>query len=123
VIKRLLSKMFCGSVHGEQAMRKVEGGDVVSILEFFQELEDPRCAVNRHHLLGDLIVICVLAVLAGADGPKAIGIWANAHYDWLKGFLRLPFGVPSHDTIGRLLATLKPQAFQRCFQGWIATRP
>jgi hypothetical protein len=71
--------------------------------------------------LGDLIVICVLAVIAGADGPKAIGIWAKTHYDWLKRFLTLPFGVPSHDTIGRLLATLKPQAFQRCFQEWIAS--
>jgi predicted transposase YbfD/YdcC len=102
-------------------MRKVNSDDVVSILKFFRGLEDPRSTVNRRHLLGDLIVICVLAVIAGADGPKAIGIWAAANGEWLRGYLKLPHGIPSHDTIGRLLATLKPQAFQRCFEQWIAT--
>jgi predicted transposase YbfD/YdcC len=102
-------------------MRKVNADDVVSILEYFHDLEDPRSTVNRRHLLGDLIVICVLAVIAGADGPKAIGIWAAANAEWLKSYLELPHGIPSHDTIGRLLATLKPRAFQSCFEKWIAT--
>jgi predicted transposase YbfD/YdcC len=101
-------------------MHQVQSEDVVSILEYFQELEDPRSTINRRHLLGDLIVICVLAVIAGADGPKAIGVWAAAHATWLKQYLELPSGIPSHDTFGRLLAMLKPQAFQRCFQAWIA---
>lgn len=101
-------------------MPKVDGEDVVSILEYFKDLEDPRSTINRHHLLGDLIVICVLAVIAGADGPKAIGLWADANSQWLSKYLELPAGIPSHDTIGRLLATLKPQAFQSCFQKWIA---
>lgn len=101
-------------------MARVKSDDIVSILEFFKDLEDPRSTVNRRHLLGDLIVICVLAVIAGADGPKAIGVWAASHQEWLKRHLLLPFGIPSHDTMGRLLATLKPQAFQRCFQAWIA---
>lgn len=101
-------------------MRKIEADDVVSILDYFKELEDPRSTVNRRHLLGDLIVICVLAVIGGADGPKAIGVWAAAHAHWLTRRLKLPAGIPSHDTIGRLLATLKPQAFQSCFQGWLA---
>lgn len=100
--------------------RKVDAEDVVSIREFFKDLEDPRSTVNRRHLLIDLIIICVLAVIAGADGPKAIGIWASANGDWLKRYLKLPAGVPSHDTIGRLLAALKPEAFQSCFQKWIA---
>lgn len=100
-------------------MPKVDAEDVVSILEYFKDLEDPRSTVNRHHLLGDLIVICVLAVIAGADGPKAIGLWADANSQWLGKYLELPAGVPSHDTIGRLLAALKPQAFQSCFQKWI----
>jgi predicted transposase YbfD/YdcC len=102
-------------------MRKVKSDDIVSIKEFFRDLEDPRSSVNRRHLLGDLIVICVLAVIAGAEGPQAIGIWAEANGEWLKRYLPLPHGTPSHDTIGRLLAALKPQAFQRCFQNWIAT--
>lgn len=100
-------------------MAKINQDDVVSILDFFKELEDPRSHINRRHLLGDLIVICVLAVIAGADGPKSIGVWAEAHGEWLRKYLELPHGIPSHDTIGRLLATLKPAAFQSCFQGWI----
>lgn len=99
--------------------RKVDRQDIVSIREFFKDLEDPRSTVNRRHLLIDLIVICVLSVIAGADGPKAIGIWASSNADWLKRYLKLPAGIPSHDTIGRLLAALKPQAFQSCFQKWI----
>ena len=55
-------------------MGKLVSDDVVSIRDFFGDLEDPRSAINRKHLLGDLIVISVCAVIAGADGPKAIGI-------------------------------------------------
>jgi len=100
-------------------MRDVDSDDVVSILEFFRDLKDPRSTVNRRHFLGDLIVICVFAVIAGANGPKAIGVWAELHVEWLKRHLELPGGIPSHDTIGRLLAALKPRAFQSCFQTWL----
>lgn len=97
------------------------GEDVGSILSCFQDLKDPRSSVNRKHLLGDLIVISICAVIAGADGPKAIGVWAESNEAWLKQHLELPQGIPSHDTIGRLLALLKPSAFQTCFQNWIRT--
>lgn len=100
-------------------MPRVTSDDVVSIGEFFQELEDPRSSINRKHVLGDLIVICICAVIAGADGPKAIGVWAKANADWLGRHLALPHGIPSHDTIGRLLTLLKPAAFQSCFEKWI----
>lgn len=102
-------------------MAKVDETDAVSILDFFKDLEDPRSTVNRRHLLGDLIVICVLAVIAGADGPKAIATWEEAQDKWLRKHLELPYGIPSHDTIGRLLALLHPQSFQKCFQEWIAS--
>jgi predicted transposase YbfD/YdcC len=97
------------------------GDDVGSIRECFQDLDDPRSSVNRKHLLGDLIVIAICAVIAGADGPQAIGVWAVSNRAWLKQHLELPNGIPSHDTIGRLLALLKPAAFQTCFQNWIRT--
>lgn len=93
--------------------------DVVSILEYFGELDDPRSTINRKHLLGDLIFISICAVIAGADGPKAIGVWAQSNRTWLELHLELPNEIPSHDTIGRLLATLKPAAFQTCFETWI----
>jgi len=94
--------------------------DTHSILEHFADLDDPRSEINRLHLLGDLIVICVLAVVAGADGPTAIYEWAKANTNWLKSYLKLPYGIPSRDTIRRLLSLLKPAAFQNCFQTWIA---
>ena len=92
---------------------------VESILEDFSNLTDPRSSINRIHLLEDIIVISILAVIAGADGPKAIGIWAAAHAQWLRNKLQLPGGIPSHDTIGRVLMALKPAAFQSCFQAWL----
>tara|TARA_R110002072_G_scaffold302603_1_gene486568 strand:+ start:1121 stop:1570 length:450 start_codon:yes stop_codon:yes gene_type:complete len=95
--------------------------DAVSMLEYFDGLDDPRSSINRQHLLGDLIVISVCGVLAGADGPKAIGVWARMHSEWLKKYLELPHGIPSHDTIGRLLAALRPAAFHACFEQWIAS--
>jgi predicted transposase YbfD/YdcC len=100
-------------------MRPVGETDVQTIIDHFSELEDPRSHVNRKHLLGDLIVISICAVIAGADGPEAIAEWAKANKRWLRQRLPLPCGIPSHDTIGRVLATLKPQAFQACFQAWI----
>lgn len=90
-----------------------------SILEEFNEVDDPRSAINRVHLLGKLLVISFMAVVAGADGPKAIGMWAKANERWLAERLSLPGGIPSHDTIGRVLMALKPSAFQTCFDRWI----
>lgn len=101
-------------------MREINGEDVVSILDYFAELEDPRSSINRKHVLGDLIVITICGVLAGAEGPKGIALWAQANAEWLYEQLQLPNGIPSHDTIGRLLAALKPSAFQSCFEKWIA---
>ena len=102
-------------------MQVVTHDDAVSMLEYFDGLDDPRSSINRQHLLGDLIVISVCGVLVGADGPKAIGVWARTHAEWLKKYLELPHGIPSHDTIGRLLAALRPAAFQACFEQWIAS--
>lgn len=93
--------------------------EVETMQDYFRSLEDPRSTINRKHLLGDLIVISICAVIAGADGPKAIGVWALSHETWLLQHLELPHGIPSHDTIGRVLALLRPEAFQKCFQKWI----
>lgn len=93
---------------------------VESILAEFSELKDPRSSTNRVHLLGDIIVISIMAVIAGAEGPEAIGVWAKSNEPWLRERLSLPAGIPSHDTIGRVLMALKPSAFQNCFERWIA---
>ena len=101
------------------AKKKAKEFCVESILKDFAELPDPRSHVNQKHLLGDIIVISIMAVIAGAEGPKAIGVWALSNKEWLEQRLELPSGVPSHDTIGCVLMTLKPAAFQSCFERWI----
>jgi predicted transposase YbfD/YdcC len=62
----------------------------------------------------------VCGMLCGSDGPTAIHRWAANRLDWLQEFLPLPNGIPSRDCIRRLLMALKPEAFQKCFQDWIA---
>lgn len=99
---------------------QVDAEDILEISAHFGKLEDPRCHINRKHLLGDLMVICVCGVLSGCDGPIAIGNWARAKAAWLTQHLPLPHGIPAHDTIGRLLMALKPAAFQACFANWVA---
>src|SRR5271165_4006286 len=94
--------------------------NVESIGSYFQSLSDPRHTRNRKHLLVDIVVIAVCALVCGSDGPTAIHRWAAERRDWLRLFLALPNGIPSRDCIRRLLLALKPQAFQQCFQAWIA---
>jgi len=99
---------------------QVDAEDILEISAHFGKLEDPRSHINRKHLLGDVMVICVSAVLSGCDGPIAIGDWAQSKAAWLQEHLELPHGVPSHDTISRVLMALQPAAFQACFRAWIA---
>lgn len=98
---------------------QLEEFTVASILADFSDLPDPRSKINLRHVLGDIIAISVMAVLAGADGPKAIGVWASSNARWLGERLQLPRGVPSHDTIGRVLMMLNPSEFQSCFERWL----
>jgi predicted transposase YbfD/YdcC len=72
-------------------------------------------------LLVDIISIAVCGVIVGCDGPTSINDWAKAREDWLKQFLELPNGIPSRDCIRRVLTALKPEAFQECFESWIAS--
>jgi predicted transposase YbfD/YdcC len=93
--------------------------DVGTIGSYFESLSDPRHWRNRKHLLVDIMVIAVAAIVCGCDGPTAIHRWAKARRDWLAQYLPLPNGIPSRDCIRRVLLAVKPQAFQRCFQAWI----
>jgi hypothetical protein len=94
--------------------------NVESIGSYFESLSDPRHTRNRKHLLVDVVVIAVCGILCGSDGPTAIHRWADNRRDWLKQFLSLANGIPSRDCIRRLLMALKPEAFQGCFQDWLA---
>jgi predicted transposase YbfD/YdcC len=92
---------------------------VKEVLRHFQHLEDPRSAVNRLHPLDSVVVIAIMAVLAGANGPTAIARWANIKSEVLLKLLELPHGIPQKDVFRRVLATLKPDAFQACFTMWL----
>ena len=88
------------------------------LMLFFEDLPDPRPHHNVMHLLPDILTIAILATLCGAKGPTDIERFGKAKQAWLKTFLRLPHGIPSHDTIGSVLARLDPDAFEQCFIKW-----
>jgi predicted transposase YbfD/YdcC len=94
--------------------------NIESIGSYFESLSDPRHLRNRKHRLVDIVVIAVCGMVCGCDGPTAIHRWASNRLEWLKQFLSLPNGIPSRDCTRRLLMALKPEAFQACFQDWIA---
>jgi predicted transposase YbfD/YdcC len=85
----------------------------------FAELEDPRSSINQLHPLVSVVVIALLGVLAGANGPTSIARWARFKKPFLEGVLDLPNGVPGKDVFRRVLSLLEPLAFQACFAGWL----
>jgi predicted transposase YbfD/YdcC len=89
------------------------------VVRHFEELDDPRSSVNRKHPLVSVVVIAIMAVLAGAGGPTAIARWAALKEEFLLQVLDLPGGVPGKDVFRRVLMALKPAAFQACFAGWL----
>src|SRR5947209_17359195 len=89
------------------------------IVAHFQGLEEPRSTVNRRHPLVSVVVIALLAVLAGAGGPTAIARWAALKEALLSRVLDLPNGAPRKDVFRRVLMVLKPAAFQACFASWL----
>ena len=70
------------------------------LFEHFSSITDPRMNRTRHHHLDDILVIAICAVLCGAEDWVSIERFGKAKEDWFKRFLRLPAGIPSHDTFG-----------------------
>ena len=91
-----------------------------SLVEHFATLPDPRVDRTKRHLLLDIIVIAVCAVIGGADTWVDMEEYGRAKYAWLTRFVRLPNGIPSHDTFARVFARLDPEAFRTCFLTWLA---
>src|SRR4051812_22728401 len=100
-------------------MADLQRGSLDEIVVHFQELEDPRSTVNQRHPLASVVVIALLAVLAGAGGPPAIARRAALKEELLSRVLDLPNGAPRKDVLRRVLMALKPAAFQACFAGWL----
>ena len=92
---------------------------LLDIADYFKDLDEPRCHVNLLHPLPSVIVVAVMAILAGANGPTAIVRWARTKTDFLCQELPLPHGVPCKDVFRNVLSLLKPKVFHACFTTWL----
>jgi predicted transposase YbfD/YdcC len=92
---------------------------ITSISEHFSDLEDPRIDRTKRHMLMDILVIAVCAILCGAETWVDVEMFGNAKLAWLMQFLALPNGIPSHDTFGRVFNRLDAKQFERCFLAWM----
>lgn len=91
----------------------------LSLAHHFRDLPDPRLGPLCDHDLLDIITIAICSVICGQHAWTDMELYGETHYDWLKTFLRLPNGIPSHDTFRYVFNRLDPLAFQRCFGTWI----
>lgn len=89
------------------------------IQKIFSKVTDPRSPRNSQHLLIDILIISICAVICGAEGWEAIETFGQEKEAWLKQFLLLPYGIPGHDTFRRVFSHLKPNELQACFRRWV----
>lgn len=95
-----------------------------TLVEYFDDIEDVRLDRNKKHLLVDILVLAICGVICGANGPTEIVSVAKGKRAWFQTFLALPNGIPSHDTIGRVLARIRPDVLESRFLAWVqATFP
>ena len=89
------------------------------LADAFVSITDPRQPGKVEHDLVELLVVAVNAVLVGADTFVEIELWAKEKLDWLRGYIRLANGIPSHDTFGRLFGLIDPSEFEGAFRRWV----
>ena len=92
---------------------------MLSIMEHFGKISDPRIDRKKLHSLHDIFFITIAAVICGADDWDDIADWGNIKLEWLKTKLELPNGIPSHDTFNRVFSLLDPEELQQCFTNWV----
>ncbi len=94
---------------------------IPTLSEHFAALEDPRATHLNDHKLIDIIIIAICAIICGADGWTDVEMFGNERLAWLRRFLTLEKGIPSHDTFGRVFARLDPTQFEQCFRSWVTS--
>jgi len=80
---------------------------------YFTQLADQRRKAGRRHKLIDIITIAICGIMCGADDWSGIEEYGKAKETWLRQFIELPHGIPSHDTFGRMFSWIDPQAFEK----------
>lgn len=91
------------------------------LADVFVSITDPRQAKKVRHDLVEVLVVAVCGVLVGADTFVEIEAWANARLEWLRRYLKLEYGIPSHDTLGRLFGLIDPNEFEAAFRRWVGS--
>jgi predicted transposase YbfD/YdcC len=97
----------------------MEKQPVASLAKHFEGLSDPRTGNAKAHIFLEILIIAICAVICGADGWSDVELFGKHKKAWLKTFLELPKGIPSHDTFGRVFAKIKPEEFQKHFIEWV----
>jgi len=97
----------------------MENQPIASIVKHFEGLSDPRTGNAKAHIFLEILIIAICAVICGADGWSDVELFGKNKKAWLKTFLELPKGIPSHDTFGRVFAKIKPEEFQKRFIEWV----
>lgn len=92
---------------------------ICKLKEHFSDLNDPRAAHSIEHLLIDIVVITICGVICGAETWVEIEHYGVAKQEWLETFLELPKGIPSHDTLERVFARIRPEELQKSFLEWV----
>ena len=96
-------------------------GEAIVFLSYFDDLPDARQAGKVRYLLDEVLLLCLLAVLAGAETITDIARFGDKKLDLLRRFRPFAAGTPAHDHLGDILATLDAEPFQRCFVAWTAS--
>ena len=91
---------------------------VISLIDCFENVPDPRVDRTKSHKLIDILVISICTFLCSGESFNDMEEFGNAKYEWLKTFLELPNGIPTHDTFNRVFAALDPQCFLESFLRW-----
>jgi predicted transposase YbfD/YdcC len=96
-----------------------ESKEILVFFESFSDLPDPRRSQGQRHKLLEILFIALSAVLCGADEFTEMEEFGQSRENWLRKYLELPHGIPSHDTFGRVFALLQPAAFEESFLRWV----
>ncbi len=95
--------------------------ETVVFLSYFKDLQDPRQQGKVAYPLDEILLLCLLAVLAGAESFTEIALFGGKKLDLLRRFRPFNDGTPAHDHLGDILAVLDAEQFQRCFVAWVAS--